>query len=100
MNQLEQREKMIATNANIDFSHLAVLILHDIHLDYAEQFLSQIQLPSLIELFIDKEILFKIIAQNQQPARDNCSRVGIIRTSTPSYQSIDTIQNFFHELTI
>jgi hypothetical protein len=95
INQLEQREKTIATHTNIDFHHLAVLILYDIHLDYAEQFLSQIHLPSLIELYTDKEILFKIIAQNQQQARDNCSRVGIIRTSTPSYQSIDTIQNFF-----
>ena len=96
INQLEQQEKkMNAIQTNIDFTHLAVLILCDIHMDYAQQFLCQIPLPSLIELAIDKNILFRIIAQNQEQARDNCSRVGTIRTSEPSYQSIDVIRNFF-----
>jgi hypothetical protein len=64
-------------------------------MDYAEQFLCQIDLSSLLELAIDKDILFTIIDQNQQQARDNCSRVGTIITSKPSYQPIDTIRNFF-----
>ncbi|CAF2584827.1 unnamed protein product [Rotaria sp. Silwood2] len=96
INQLEQQEKSISVmKTNIDFSHLAVLILYDIHIDYAEQLICQIHLPSLIELAINKDILFTIISQNQLQARDNCSRVGTLRTSKPSYESICTIQNFF-----
>ena len=79
---------------NIDFPHLAVLILYDIHIDYAEQLICQINLPSLIELAIDKDILFTIISQNQQQARDNCSRVEILRTSKPCCESIYTTRNF------
>jgi len=79
---------------DIYFGHLAVLILYDIHMDYAEQFLSQIHL-SLIELVINKDILLKIIAENDQQARENCSRVGTLLTSKPSYESIDAIRNFF-----
>ncbi|CAF1148284.1 unnamed protein product [Rotaria sordida] len=94
-NQLEQQEKMTAKKISIDFAHLAVLILYDIHIDYAQQFLCQIHLPSLIELVINKDILLTIIDENQQQARDNCSRVGTIRTSKPSYESIDIIENFF-----
>ncbi|CAF2080477.1 unnamed protein product [Rotaria magnacalcarata] len=38
INQLKHQEKSVsAMTTNIDFSHLAVLILHDIHIDYAEQ---------------------------------------------------------------
>jgi hypothetical protein len=39
INQLEQREKMIARTTNMDFPHLATLILYDIHMNYVEQFL-------------------------------------------------------------
>ena len=77
------------------FPHLSVLILFEIHMDYAQQFLCQINLPSLIELAINKNILFKIIDQNQEQARDNCARIGTLRTSEPSYESIDIIRNFF-----
>jgi hypothetical protein len=95
INQLEQQDKITASKININFPHLAVLILYDIHLDYAQQFLCQIHLSSLIELAINKDILFTIIAQNQQQARENCSRVRTIITSKPSYESIDIIQDFF-----
>ncbi|CAF3033751.1 unnamed protein product [Rotaria sp. Silwood2] len=95
INQLEQQEKTTVKKISIDFVHLAVLILYDIHMDYAQQFLCQIHLPSLIELAINKDILLTIIDENQQQARDNCSRVGTIRTSKPSYESIDIIENFF-----
>ncbi|CAF1502011.1 unnamed protein product, partial [Rotaria sordida] len=53
INQLEEQEKMRMIKGNIDFSHLALLILYDIHMDYAQQFLCQIGLPSLIELGIN-----------------------------------------------
>ena len=92
INQLKQEETKKIT---IDFAHLSVLILYDIHISYAQQFLSQINLPSLIELAINKDILLTIIDQNQQQARDNCSRVGTILTSKPSFESIDIIRNFF-----
>ncbi|CAF3503041.1 unnamed protein product [Rotaria sp. Silwood1] len=95
INPLEQREKTVATKTNIVFTHLTVLILYDIHMDYAELFLYEIHLSSLIELAIDKDILFTIIGQNQQRTSDNCSRLGIIHTSNPSYESIDAIQKFF-----
>ncbi|CAF1111137.1 unnamed protein product [Rotaria sordida] len=94
-NQLEQQEKTTTEKINIDFAHLTVLILNDIHMDYAQQFLCQIYLPSLIELAINKDILLTIIDQNQQQARDNCCRVGTLLTSEPFYESIDIIENFF-----
>jgi len=95
INTLEQQEKPIATKTNIVFTHLTVLILYDIHIDYAQLFLYEIHLSSLIELAIDKDILFTMITQNQQRTSDNCSRVEIIQTSNPSYESIDAIRKFF-----
>ncbi|CAF2222920.1 unnamed protein product [Rotaria magnacalcarata] len=95
MNELEQQEKIETTTNNLEFTHLTTLILFDIHLDYAEQLLCRSHLPSLIELAIDSTILLKIIAQDQQQAKDNCSRVGTLLTSHPFYHSIDTLRNFF-----
>ncbi|CAF4606074.1 unnamed protein product, partial [Rotaria sp. Silwood2] len=60
INQLEQQEKTTVKKISIDFAHLAVLILYDIHMDYAQQFLCQIHLPSLIELAINQDILLTI----------------------------------------
>jgi hypothetical protein len=95
INRLEQQEKTTVMKTNIDFAHLAVLILYDIHISYAEQFLCQIHLSSLIELAINKDILLTIITQNHQQARDNCSRVGTLLTSKPSVESIDVIRKSF-----
>ncbi|CAF1181307.1 unnamed protein product [Rotaria sordida] len=95
MNELEQQEKIETTTNNLEFTHLTTLILFDIHLNYAEQLLCRSHLPSLIELAIDNNILLKIIAQDQQQAKDNCSRVGTVRTLDPFYHSIDTLRNFF-----
>ncbi|CAF4919924.1 unnamed protein product, partial [Rotaria sp. Silwood2] len=50
INQLEQQEKTTTKKINIDFAHLTVLILYDIHMDYAQQFLCQIYLPTLEQL--------------------------------------------------
>ena len=94
-NQLEQQEKTTAMKTNAVFDHLAALILYDIHMDYAEQFLYRMNLSSLTELVIDTDILLKIIAENNEQARKNCSRVGTLQTSKPLYQSIDAIRNFF-----
>jgi len=80
---------------NINFIHLSVLILRHIHMDYAKQFLYRIHLSSLIELIVNKDILFRIIDENHKQARDNFSKVGTIITSKPSYESIDVIQKFF-----
>ena len=95
INQLEQQEKTTSMKININFPHLAVLILLDIHMEYAEQFLYRMNLSSLIELVIDTDILLKIIGENDQQARDNCSNIGTLTTSKPCYQSIDVIRNFF-----
>ena len=40
-NQLEQEEKTNTTTNFIEFCHLTVLILHAIHIDYAEQLMCQ-----------------------------------------------------------
>jgi hypothetical protein len=98
INPLEQREKFAATKTNIVFPHLTVLILYDNHMDYTELFLYEIHLPSLIELAIDKDMLFTLIAQNQQRTSDNCSRLRIIHTSKPSYESRDTIRKIFPQV--
>jgi hypothetical protein len=38
INRIEQQEKsVLVMKTNIDFSRLSVLILYDIHIDYAEQ---------------------------------------------------------------
>ncbi|CAF2731684.1 unnamed protein product [Rotaria sp. Silwood2] len=95
MNELEQQKKIETTTNNLEFTHLTTLILFDIHLDYAEQLLCRSHLPSLIELAINNNILLKIIAQDQQQTKDNCSRVGTLRTSDPFNHSIDTLRNFF-----
>ena len=95
INQLEQQEKTTSKKINLAFPDLSVLILYNIHIDYAQLFLCQINLPSLIEFAINKDIMFNIIEQNQQKARDNCSTVGTILTTEPCYQSINIIRNFF-----
>ncbi|CAF1056031.1 unnamed protein product [Rotaria sordida] len=94
-NELEQQEKTTTTTNNLEFTHLTTLILFDIHVDYAEQFLCRTHLPCLIELAIHKDILLAIIAQDQQQARDNCSRVETLRTSEPIYDSVYALLNFF-----
>ncbi|CAF1309438.1 unnamed protein product [Adineta ricciae] len=97
-NELEQEQKAKETTLNINligFHHLTTLILYDIHMDYAEQFLCQIHLSSLVELAIDKHILLTIVQQNHPQARDNCLRIGKLRTSEPSYEIIRTIQQSF-----
>jgi len=94
-NELEQQEKTTVTTNNLEFPHLSALILFEIHIDYAEQFLCRTHLPCLVELAIHKDILLTIIAQDQQQARDNCSKVENLLTSKKAYNSIDAILNFF-----
>ncbi|CAF0810250.1 unnamed protein product [Rotaria sordida] len=94
-NELEQQEKTKVTTNNIDFTHLSTLILFDIHMDYAEQFLYRSHLPSLIELAIHEDILLAIITQDQQQARNNCSKVEHLVTLETLDDSIDAVRNFF-----
>ncbi|CAF1650211.1 unnamed protein product [Adineta ricciae] len=98
INELEQEQKAKEITLNINlvgFHHLTTLILYDIHMDYAEKFLCQIHLSSLVKLAIKKHILLTIVQQNHPQARDNCLRIGKLRTSEPSYEIIHTIQQFF-----
>jgi hypothetical protein len=94
-NQLKPRKKIPIKKNDIQFNQLAVLILYDIHMDYADLFLCQLHLPSLIELAINNDILLKILSQNQEQARINASRVGTLITTQPSDESINGIRNFF-----
>jgi hypothetical protein len=96
INKCEQQEETaMTTTTNLEFVNLSTLILFRIHLDYAEQFLCRTHLPSLIELAIDNDILLAIIAQDQQQARDNCSRVERLRTVKPANDSVDVFLKFF-----
>ena len=95
INQLEQQEKTTAMKTDITFDHLAVLILYDTHVNYAEQFLYRMNLSSLIELVLGRDILWRIIAEKDERARQNCSRVGTLHTFIPSDESNDLISNFF-----
>ena len=71
-NQLAQEEK---TTNLLEFSHVSTLILHKIHMDYGEQLLCRARLPQLVELLIRNDVLLTIISQDNQQARDNCSKV-------------------------
>ena len=82
-NLLQQEEKNQATNNSIEFRHLTTLILHDIHADYVEQLLCRTYLPCLIELVIRNDLLLKIINQNQQQIKDNCSKIETLITVEP-----------------
>ncbi|CAF2390737.1 unnamed protein product [Rotaria sp. Silwood2] len=94
-NSLEQEDKITLSSNNLKFTHLATLILFDIHINYAEQLLCRTYLPCLNELAIDKDILLAIIAQDQRQTKDNCSRVERLRTSEPLYDSLNAIRNYF-----
>ncbi|UJR17976.1 hypothetical protein I4U23_004876 [Adineta vaga] len=63
--------------------------------NYAEQLLCRADLPYLVELAIDNDILLTIIDQNQQRTRDNCSHVEVLRTLQSSFDVSKEIQNFF-----
>jgi hypothetical protein len=83
-NLLQQEEKENqATNNSIEFRHLSTLILHDIHADYVEQLLRRTYLPCLIQLVIRNDLCLKIINQNQQQVKDNCSKVETLITVQP-----------------
>jgi hypothetical protein len=71
-NQLEQEEK---TTNPIEFSHLSTLILHKIHMDYGEQLLCRARLPYLVKLVVCNDVLSTIIEQDNQQARNSCSKV-------------------------
>ncbi|CAF2983412.1 unnamed protein product [Rotaria sp. Silwood2] len=94
-NKLEQQEKETITTNNLEFGHLSALILLDIHMDYAEQFLCRSRLPCLTELAIHKQVLLTIVAHDSQQARDNCSKVENLLTSNKWSDSINVIRNFF-----
>jgi len=94
INRLEQREKTAVAITNLEFVNLSALILFKIHMDYGEQLLCRTHLPSLIELAIDNDILLAIIDQNQQQAKDNCSKVKTLRTVRPANDSVHTFSKF------
>ncbi|CAF1467634.1 unnamed protein product [Rotaria sordida] len=97
-NQLEQQEKTTITTNLIEFPHLATLILYDIHIDYAEQLLCRTRLPCLVELLIHYEPLSTIVTQYQEEARNNCSKIELIRFVDSSTNPTDTLLNFFPNL--
>jgi hypothetical protein len=93
-NRLEQQEKTTTRNL-IEFPHLTTLILYDIHIDYAEQFLCRTHLPCLVELFIHYEQLSTIIAQHPEDAKNNCFKVEFLRFVDVSINPTDPLLNLF-----
>ncbi|CAF3802849.1 unnamed protein product [Rotaria sordida] len=98
INQLEQEEKIKTTINIIEFHYLSLLILHDIHVNYAEQFLCQSRLPCLVELIIRDDALSTIIDQNQQQAKENCSKVETLQIVEPWIEPTNVHLNFFPRL--
>lgn len=95
INQLEQQEKISISTNNLQFPHLTTLILFDIHINYAEELLTRTSLPCLKELAIDNDILLAFVAQDEDQARENCSRVERLLTSEPFYHPLNIIKNYF-----
>jgi hypothetical protein len=94
-NQLEQEETEKTATKLIEFPHLTALILHDIHMDYAEQLLCRSHLPHLIELVICNSALLLIIANNDQQAKDNCAKVEKLIIVEPWIVPTSAQLNFF-----
>jgi hypothetical protein len=82
-NQPEQAEKKKITTNLIEFPQLTALILHNIHLNYAEQLLCRSRLPCLVELVIHYNSLLAVMVDNNQQARDNCSKVERLQIVKP-----------------
>ncbi|CAF3926477.1 unnamed protein product [Rotaria sp. Silwood1] len=97
-NRLEQEEKTMITTNLIEFPHLATLILDDIHMDYAEQFLCRTHLPCLVELLIHYEQLSTIIVQHPEEARNNCSKIEFLYFVDVSTDPTDSLLHFFPNL--
>jgi hypothetical protein len=94
-NQLQQEEKMKTTTNFTKFPRLTALILHNIHVDYAEQLLCRSHLPNLIELVIRNDALSVIIDNNDQHARDNCSKVERLCIVDPWIEPTSAQLSFF-----
>jgi len=95
-NRLQQQEKTTITTNLIEFPHVATLLLYDIHIDYAEQLLCRTHLPCLVELLIHYEPLSTIVTQHQEEARQNCSKIELIRIlESPGDADLEYVLNFF-----
>ena len=97
-NRLEQQEKTMITTNLIEFPYLTTLILHDIHTDYAEQFLCRTHLPCIIELLIRYEPLSSVVTQHPEESKNNCSKVQFILCVDVSIEPTDPLLNFFPNL--
>ncbi|CAF0823919.1 unnamed protein product [Adineta steineri] len=97
-NQLEQEEKTI-TNP-IEFSYLSTLILHKIHMNYAEQLLYRAHLPNLVELVIRNDVLLTIIDQDNQQARNNCSNIETLLIAEPWIKPRKVHLKFFPKISM
>jgi hypothetical protein len=99
-NQLEQEEKTEATTNPIEFPYLSTLILHQIHTGYGEQLLCRAYLPQLVELVIRNDVLLKIIDEDNQRARNNCSKVERLGIAEPWIEPTTVHLNFFSKLNV
>jgi hypothetical protein len=88
-NRLKQVEKKKTTTNLIEFPQLTALILHNIHLNYAEQLLCRSRLPCLVELIINFNSLLDIIVGN------NCSKVERLQIVKPWIKPTRFVFKFF-----
>jgi hypothetical protein len=94
-NRLEQKEKTQIKTNPIEFLHLSTLILHKIHMNYGEQLLCRAHLPHLVELIIHNDVLLTIINQDNQQAKDNCSKVERLFIVEPWIEPTNAHLKFF-----
>ncbi len=95
-NKLEQEGKAQTSKINlIEFPQLTALILHNIHVHYADQLLCRCRLPRLVELIICNDSLLLTIAKDNQQARENCSKVEILQVVEPWMEPTSAQLNFF-----
>ncbi|CAF3738906.1 unnamed protein product [Rotaria sp. Silwood1] len=73
----------------------AALILHNIYVDYAKQLLCRSCLPCLVKLIIYNDSLSAVIADNNQQARENCSKVASLQIIEPWIEPTSDQLNFF-----
>ena len=90
----QQQQKSDRVQHVIKLPRLMTLIMHDIHLHYAEQMLSRSHLPSLVELVIRQAPLLAVNEQDQQLARENCSHMRVLQTPSPWTEATDAVRTF------
>ena len=99
-NYLEQGESEKIARNLIEFPRLTTLILHNIHVHYAEQLLYRSHLPCLFQLIIRNDSLLSIINDNNRQAKINCAKVENLQIIEPRIKPSEIHFDFFPSLSV